>query len=158
MNVVSRAAGLVLSVLVLAAVPPVSSSSASAATVAPEAERAAVTSGKYVGVLYADGDEPAEGWDITFTVRQKAGHSVVNGWGRSVVFYCYPGPIPVMTPFHVPRADINGKGKVTKTFGTPEGVSGVLRLKFKGDRVTGSLKYTVGSCSMDKRIKMQLQR
>jgi hypothetical protein len=158
MNLVSRAAGLVVCLLVLSATPPVSSGSASAATVAPDHERAAVTSGKYVGNLYAEGDDPAEGWDITFTVRQKGGHGVVNAWGRSVVFYCYPGPIPVMTPFHVPRADISAKGKVAKAFGTPEGVTGVLKLKFKGNRVTGSLKYTVGSCSLDEKIRMQLQR
>jgi hypothetical protein len=153
MNLVSRAAGLLLSVSLLAATP-----NASAGTVSSDHDRAAVTSGKYVGTLYADGGDPAEGWDISFTVRQKAGRTVVNPWGRSVVFYCYPGPIPVMTPFHVPRADVTANGKVNKTWGTPEGVSGVLRLKFKGNRVTGSLKYTVGSCSLDQSVRMQLRR
>jgi hypothetical protein len=153
MSFVSRAAGLVGCVLMLAGTAP-----AGAETVATDHQRAAVASGKYDGTMYVEGDDPAEGWEISLTVRQQAGHSVVAAWGRSVVMYCYPGPIPVMTPFHVPRADVTGKGKVKKAFGTPEGVSGVLRLAFKGNRATGSLKYTVGSCSFDQKIKLQRRR
>jgi hypothetical protein len=116
------------------------------ADAAGTAKAAAPATGRYVGHLY-EGTPPAEGWPIRLKVVRRDGRRVIKGWGRSVVFTCYSGP-SVWTQsvgFWVPRTTIR-RQRAVRTWRTPGGVVGELRLRFKGSRARGTLEYQASNC------------